>query len=72
MTNKIAEVSEFSADFQFLPANNRQTCKETGSQVTAHTTIQSSRTSEAVINRRQAVVRVSCRMFFVFPVSAGQ
>src|SRR5260370_40044581 len=38
-----------------ISGNNRGWLAETGSQVTAHTTIQSSRTAETVVDRKEAV-----------------
>jgi hypothetical protein len=43
---------------------------ETGSYLTAHTTIQSSRTAETVVDRKRAVSAGFLSPIFKFPVSA--
>src|SRR6266404_9784255 len=45
---------------------------ETGSYLTAHTTIQSSRTAETVVDRKEAVSAEIFRLFSTFPVSADK
>src|SRR5258708_31847385 len=50
----------------------RELPMETGSYLTASTTIQSSRTAETVVDRKEAVSAEIFRLFSTFPVSADK